>query len=169
MRCLAVPRNGEHAGRLSDAECRVQASTDDRRPVETLARARGGLRRLTCSFLSGLPIEWLLNRQAPPLSKQLATDAGHMYGRITGVTRPGGATADMRLDSKLDTVAKLFHCETRKTPLTPKTWADAANAAAMREVVEHYASEQESLRLTRRNLPIHRPYTGLPPRVCRGC
>ena len=46
----------------------------------------------------------------------------------------------MRLPGRrLDTVAKFFHCDNQKTPLTPEVWAEAATGdkEAMAEVVAH--------------------------------
>lgn len=46
----------------------------------------------------------------------------------------------MRLPGRrLETVAKFFHCDNQKTPLTPEVWAEAAtgDAEAMENVVEH--------------------------------
>jgi len=55
----------------------------------------------------------------------------------------------MRLPGRrLDLVAKFFHCENQRTPLTPETWADAAagDKRAMREVVEHCEADVLVLR-----------------------
>jgi len=64
----------------------------------------------------------------------------------------------MRLHGKgLDKVAKFFHADNKKTPLTPEVWADAASGepAAMQEVVDHCEAD---VRVTKDVFPHLAPH-----------